>query len=180
MLKKILLTLALVGALFTVVPQGQGIVRFSRTSQILSINVTPASNVSTSETDLMTYTLPAGWLSANGMGVRVTASFTTAANTNSKNIRLYFGGTLVGGRDGVNLSSSSLKVSGEVFRTGASAQTSSLITDWYVGTTLQNGNYNVLTPAIDTTTAIIIKVTGTSAVASSDVTAVALLIEGLK
>lgn len=55
-------------------------------------NVTQAATTtSTSEQDLMSYTLPANTLSADGMAVRVVASGTFAATTRSRTLKLYFG-----------------------------------------------------------------------------------------
>lgn len=52
------------------------------------------------ETDLFTYTIPAGTLKAGGSGIggqkiRLRANGTTAANTNSKTMRLYYGAASV-------------------------------------------------------------------------------------
>ncbi len=48
----------------------------------------PADN---SEDTLITYTLPANSLAANGDRIRVTADCSTASNSNTKTIKLYFG-----------------------------------------------------------------------------------------
>src|SRR5207248_3063950 len=57
------------------------------------VSTTAVSNVGTAETDLITYTMPANTLSANGQRVRITAFCTTAANANLKTIKIYFGAT---------------------------------------------------------------------------------------
>lgn len=176
MLKRILLTLALVGALFTVFPQSQGIERFSRTSPILNVNVTPVSNVSTTETDLMTYTLPAGWMSANGMGIRVSAFGTTAANGNSKTVRLYFGASVVAIQAAITSSGSAWHTTMIVLRTGATTQ----VSGGNIWTALNTGNPASPSPTETLSGTVIIKVTGQSATAGADVTQTGMVVEALR
>lgn len=176
MLKRILLTLALVGALFTVFPQSQGVERFSRTSSILNVNITPVSNVSTTETDLMTYTLPAGWMSANGMGVRISAFGTTAANGNSKTVRLYFGAQVLAIQAAITSVSSAWHTTGIVLRTGATTQA----TGGNIWTALNTGNPASVAAAETLSGTIIIKATGQSATAGADVTQTGMVVEALR
>jgi hypothetical protein len=60
--------------------------------QILNVQYTDASNVSTGETNLLSYTLPANTLVSDGDFVTIDAIFTTPANGNSKSMKFYFGG----------------------------------------------------------------------------------------
>jgi hypothetical protein len=89
----------------------------------LSGQFTSLGNVGSGEDTLMSYTLPAGTLSADGMAVRVTAFGTYAANTNSKNVKGYVGSTVVvgGTANTVNLASHRWVAVVEIIRTGASA-----------------------------------------------------------
>ena len=58
-----------------------------------NINTTPVGNVGTGIDDLMTYSLPANSLSANGKGIRVTAWGTGVNNGNAKNVAFALGGS---------------------------------------------------------------------------------------
>lgn len=80
----------------------------------------------TTEEHLVGYTLPADTLNVDGRGLSITAWGTTAANANTKALRIYFGGT--GGTGGtiiVNASAAvnngSIHVSANLIRRGASA-----------------------------------------------------------
>lgn len=129
------------------------------------------------ETDLITYSLPANSLSANNRGVRVKAWGTTAANANTKTVRLYFGGTVVASN---NISQApngvAWRLEAEVFRTAAATQDS--IGGGRVGSIQQS---EVLTLATESTTgAITIKVTGQNGTAAaSEVVAEGLAVEFL-
>lgn len=126
-------------------------------TQVLTTNTTTAGTAAnTTETDLWAYTMPAATLDANGEGVRITVFGTTANNTNSKTVRVYFGATAF-----TVLSTTSAAVSWraviEVIRTGATAQVGT-------GMSLAGGaiamTTPVLTPSDDTAAAIVLKVTG--------------------
>lgn len=57
----------------------------------ISVNTTAVGNVGAGTDDLMTYSLPANSLSANGKGVRVTVWGTGANNANGKTLTFLFG-----------------------------------------------------------------------------------------
>lgn len=59
----------------------------------LTAVVTPALNTTTAEQTLATYTLPANRIATNGDAVRIKCWGTTAANSNVKTIKIYFGAT---------------------------------------------------------------------------------------
>lgn len=141
---------------------------------VLSSQITPVSNVSTTETDLMSYTLPANALSADGKGVRVTAFGTSAANGNTKTARLYFGATLVATQVFTS-SASSWHIVADIVRTGAATQTAGayIITALFVGTTFTTAPTETLSGAV------VIKATGQSGTGSSDVTQTGMLVEAL-
>lgn len=61
----------------------------------INVNTTPASNTTTGETDLMSYTIPANSLSAVGKTVRVTCWGNEANNVNAKTVQTYIGGTSI-------------------------------------------------------------------------------------
>ena len=57
----------------------------------LTAVVVPASNTTSAEQTLATYTLPANRIAATGDAVRIRCWGTTAANSNLKTIKVYFG-----------------------------------------------------------------------------------------
>lgn len=140
----------------------------------LFTSTTAVSNVSTTETDLITYSLPANTLSANGQAVRITAYFTTANNANNKTLRLYFGATLLYDSGAVAFANRSHKIEAMVIRTGATAQAGA---GTYVDSSGSVGMRAWSTPAETLSGAVTIKGTGTSGTASSDVTQVAMVVE---
>ena len=64
-----------------------------RLSVVLHVNTTKQATTGTSEQVLATYTLPANTLSEDGKAIRIKGTFTTDANSNSKGIRIRFGGS---------------------------------------------------------------------------------------
>jgi hypothetical protein len=129
-----------------------------------------ASNVSTGETDLITYPMPASTLVNNGQKVRITAVFNTVSNANTKNARVYFGTqSLV--EQGFT-TQGPVRIVAEVSRTGAATQ---LATASWLATNLHL--LGITNPNQTLSNAITIKVTGQSSAASADVTAVFLLVE---
>jgi hypothetical protein len=59
----------------------------------LASSVTDVGNVGTGFDNLITYTLPANTLTADGAAIEIEAGFTFAANANDKDIELYLGAT---------------------------------------------------------------------------------------
>lgn len=140
----------------------------------LDTNTTAASNVSTTETDLMTYSLPAGALAVNGQKVRVTGWGTYAANGNTKTVRLRFGSTIISTRAGTG-NNVAWWIQAIVVRTGDATQVAS-------GIQLEVGNAGQPTstsPAETLSSAVTIKLTGQSATASDDITARGFMVEWL-
>ena len=87
-------------------------------------NVTPATqtDADTTEKDLWTYTLPANTLTADGMGIRLTASVTFGSNANTKSVRLYWNGVAVAQRLATTANGGSLVLEALIFRSAASGQ----------------------------------------------------------
>jgi hypothetical protein len=138
--------------------------------QRLAANVTPVSNGTTVETDLMTYDLPADTLSANGMAIDVLAFGTSANNANVKTVKVYFGATVVLSFT-VADTATPWRVRMHVMRTGAATQVATADATGTTGTGVLGGG---AAPAEDLTTDTTIKVTGQSDTASADLTQVAL------
>jgi hypothetical protein len=127
------------------------------------VNTTAVGNVGTGTDDLMSYTLPANSLSANGKGVRVTAWGTTANNANAKAIAIVVGSTSVN----FTMTASAAKrwrIVGTIIKTGANAQDVQMIMEEHStgGTTAASLSLasNTLTAVQTDTADIIIKSTG--------------------
>lgn len=93
-------------------------------SQSLASVYSPVSNSGTGETDLLSFSIPAGKLSANGGAVRFLISGTIAATLlATKTVKVYFGSTLIFSSGGLALTSAGdWNIYGTVTRTGATAQ----------------------------------------------------------
>jgi len=142
-----------------------------------NVNTTAVgTDANTTEKDLMTYSLPANSLSVDGKLVKITAWGTTAANGNSKTMKLYFGATVVRQLGTSAFNNQDWIAEAIVVRTGASAQDA-------IGTEKSNNSNIFLThsePAEDTTTATTIRVTGQNGTAAAnDIVAEGMLIEYL-
>lgn len=89
----------------------------------LYANVTPVgTGADTTEDDLMSYALPAGTLSSNGKGVRVTAWGTGVFTADQTLVRCYFGATAVVSKILEASQANTWRAVFEVLRTGASTQ----------------------------------------------------------
>jgi len=146
-------------------------------------NFTSASNVGATATDLMTYTMPANTLSADGQSLRIRAWGTGAANANVKTNVLLYGASQITGRVGQPDSTGTFwRMEAVIIRTGAAA----VIADasYFYGT--GNGGFSgaQMAPcaqnpnATALNTAITIKVQATGA-ASADVTCLGMTVEWL-
>ena len=135
---------------------------------VANVNTTAVGNVGTGEDDLISYSLPANALSANGKGVHITAWGTTANNANGKTLKLYFGSAAILTYALVASVAGTWRIEANVFRTGVDAQdyvsemvsigvAGAAVTDVEVGSTTQ-----------DDGAAVVIKVTG-EATSNSDI-----------
>lgn len=136
--------------------------------QRLFANITPVgTGADTTEDTLMTYTLPAGLLSANGKGVRITAWGTGINTANATTVRAYFGSFM----EAVVLTASQAntwRASIDVLRVNSAAQTCCV--GFGVGGTAQSSVTDVVSLDEDLTASVVIKFTGqraTSSVADS-------------
>ncbi len=143
----------------------------------LTAVVTAASNTTSAEQTLATYTLPANRIAATGDAVKIKCWGTTAANVNLKSVKIYFGAT--------SFSSATL---------GGAPNNKKFILDMMVvrtaaATQIINGQLAMdLTPiSIQTSTSgtdsfasnVTIKCTGTGA-SNSDITMEGMLVEQVK
>lgn len=141
---------------------------------VATINTTAVGNVGAGTDDLMTYSLPANALSANGKGIRITAWGTTANNANAKTVTLEWG-------DAATVLTTALtasivgqwRITATVIRTGASTQDVSAML--VQGATVIVDQEQTAATQTDTA-AIQIAVTGT-ATANNDIVQEGLLVE---
>lgn len=140
---------------------------------VINVNVTAVGNVGAGTDDLITYALPANTLSANGMGVRVTAYGTTANNGNAKTVTLNFGATAILTQALTASIAGSWRIAAEIMRTGVDTQ--DCIAALNQGATdIAHAEFTATT--IDDGAAITIKCTG-AATDNNDIVQEGLLIE---
>jgi hypothetical protein len=145
----------------------------------LNASLTSTGTTTTVEQTLLTYSLPANQLAADGDAVRVVCWGTTAANTNAKAAKLYFGTSSISSASAGPTPNPNAKkwfLELVVMRSGASAQVVS-----------GNGTVDLTLPTVYTATgtdsltaAVTIKCTGTTGTAVQDLTAQGMLVEQIK
>lgn len=130
----------------------------------------------TTETDLWTYTLPAGALNADGRGIRITVSMLSGATANVKTYRLYFNGVTLITRSVADNALSS-EWSSKIIRTGAATQYN--FSHYLIGGA--SPVLNTSSPTATMSGAIIIKMTGQNSVATAnDICFSAAIVETIK
>mgnify|MGYP001558195178 CR=1 FL=1 len=131
-------------------------------SGVLLQSTTAVGNVGGGEDDLISLTVPAKVLSANGDRLRVTGIFTFAANANTKTTRGYFGATKVA-ELAASTSGSAVRAVVIITRTAAATQQA-----W--GTIELTGGSGTLfsTPAETLSGTVAMKFTGQSAASATD------------
>lgn len=98
---------------------------FARIGGIIEVNTTQVGNVGTGEDDLMTFSVPANSLSANGDFLRFYVHGSIANNINAKRVKVKFGATTFfdTGAAGIPISAAfDFTITGLVIRTGATTQ----------------------------------------------------------
>ena len=136
-------------------------IKYLRQHQTLETNTTQvATAANTNETDLWTYSLPEGTLDTDGKTLRITAWGTTAANTNSKTVKLYFAGTVIRSST-TTTSAAGWMATGVVTRTSASNAAAAGSGVFVFATEAQTLSHD---PSVATT----IKVTGTNGTAAAN------------
>lgn len=136
-------------------------------------NSAGVANGTTVETDLMSLTLPNNLLDQDNEYLEIFAYGVCAANANTKNIKLYFGGTLIMASGAAAANNTPWIVRAMIMRTAAGAQMN-------VCEMTHNGAIVapvVLAGTIDETTGCIVKITGTSNTASSDILQYAMIVK---
>jgi hypothetical protein len=143
----------------------------------VTTNTTPVANVGAGEDDLMTYSLAANSLSADGKVVRVVGWGTIANTAANKTIKGYFGATaVVATPAGFSNEALNWRAVLDIVRTGAATQVASgqiLIDDGAHGAEVQVG---AATPAETLSGAVTIKFTG-EATNNNDITQSGMIVE---
>jgi hypothetical protein len=78
-------------------PSGWSVINYTRGAFQPHTDVTATSNASTAESDLLSYSLPAGRLASSGAGIRIKAwgTGTTVSTAATRRLRLYFGAQVI-------------------------------------------------------------------------------------
>lgn len=130
------------------------------------------------ETNLITYTLPAGALNANGRGLKITTWGNFAATANVKTIRVYLGATPIANSAVLSASPNNLPYSGifNIVRTGAATQIS--MGNQGIGTSFLT---NQAAPTETLSGTVVIKITGQNGTAAAnDICATSMIVETIK
>jgi hypothetical protein len=122
------------------------------------------------EQDLFTYTLPANGLSADNQFLFLQFKDRNAATGNTKQLRVYFGATLIGDSTAVAANNNWWSGDCVIWRTGAATQkavcnalNSANAASWSTGA---GGGSNVSTPAEVLSGPVVVRITGTDGVAA--------------
>ena len=143
----------------------------------ISVNTTAVGNIGVGTDDLMTYSLPANSLSANGKGVRVTAWGTLANNANAKTLTVNFGSVVLA-TDAMTINGAlNWYIDALIFRTALGAQRYvAKIQSSANGSSVRDFDIESGTAAETDTAAITIKCTG-AATADNDIVQNGMFIE---
>jgi len=149
----------------------------SEASGKANVNTTAVgTDANTVEKDLITYSLPANSLSADGKLVKITAWGSVAANGNTKTIRLDFGATTIRQIGPSAMNGLDWRMDGLVIRTDATTQ-DAMATE-FLDTSAQDTTNT--TPTETLSGAVVIKITGENGTAAAnDIVAEGMLVEYL-
>lgn len=125
---------------------------------------TGATGANTTATDLQSYTLPAGFITATRPGLRIRAWGATGATANNKTITLNFGATAYTIASAAALNNVTWSATLEIWRTAAATQR--IFGTGYQGTTNIAMAYTAGTD--DFSTALTIRVIGTNGTAAAN------------
>ncbi len=142
-------------------------------TQAVAVAITPVTSTQTAKQTLLTQTLPAGYLAADGNCVRIVAWGTCLNNTNQKTQTIDFGATTVATTGAIANNNQAWYVEALVCRTGASSQEAlGRVQSDSTGPTLSRTG-----PAENTANAIVINITSTNQTSTNGTTARGLVVE---
>jgi hypothetical protein len=167
-------TTASTGAFTTLVTSGKATVRAGTSAATTSAlggtifdHFADQGNTTTGETDLYTDTTAASTLGTSGDTIYVRYSGTTAANANSKRIRMYFGGTLFFDTAAQTFNGFTWTFEAWIVRDSATTVRAHIIGVW--GATPFTNSVKITGLTLSATN--IVKITGQSGVATNDIVA---------
>lgn len=133
---------------------------------VIHNDVTPVGNVNAGEDDLMSFSVVGATLNIDKQAMRWRAWGTTAANVNAKNIKCYFGATVLVTTGALSFNGASWEAEGVVLRTAAATQTANATTA--TSSALLPITVLTTTPAETLSGAVTMKCTG-EGVATNDI-----------
>jgi hypothetical protein len=143
-------------------------------------DTTSTSNATTAESDLLSYSLPAGRLASSGAGIRIRAwgTGTTVSTAVTRRVRLYFGATVIADSGAVNVPIS-WQLEATVLRTSA-AGTQEAIGNVLASTGgVGSVTYARAAPAETLSAAVTVKVTGLCTASTGVLTQTGFVVEQL-
>ena len=147
-----------------------GLVRYSNGGTIFD-HYADVSNISTGETDLYTDTTIANTLNTNGDKIVAKYGGIFAGNVNTKTLRVYFAGTKIFDSGGLSVASAaSWEIEVLITRVTSTTARATVSFTSSFGTLMATANYTALT-GLTLSGTNIIKITGQSSMASTDLTA---------
>jgi len=146
-----------------------------RLGGVLNINTFSISNSGTSETDLISYTLFKNSLTTNGDLIEIDAWGIFASNANNKTVVLKFGSQTILTTGAIAANGGSWHISAKIIRTAATTQE---ILGEIISSNSTVSDSNTRTAGTqDLATDLVIKCTGTSDTASTDITQYSLIVK---
>lgn len=131
-----------------------------------NVNTTQVGNIGTGEDDLITYSLPANSLPRDGAYIEFETAGTFAANANNKQVKIYFGATVIFATGAQAFNAGAWTAKCTVIRTGATTQKASV--QFASSNSLLTSSAAYTTPAETLSSAVTIKCTG-EATANDDI-----------
>lgn len=143
-------------------------------ASLLTTNVTPVSNAGALETTLMTYSIVPNTIARTGTTIEIDAFGTLASNANNKQLKLYFGSTVIYDTGSAAANGGSWSFNAKVTTTGINTELA--ITTFNSSNVSFTSGVNYVMPTESLSAILIIKVTGTG-LATNDITENGLLIK---
>jgi hypothetical protein len=156
------------------------ILNYTRAVPQVVVDTTATVNATTSESDLISYALPAGWLASSGAGVRIRAwgVGTTVSTAVTRRLRMYFGATMIADSGSINVPTFWEMMAHVVRSTAAGTQEAFGSAMASTGGAASGGGFRSA-PAETLSNAVTIKVTGLCTASSAVLTQNALIVERL-
>lgn len=142
---------------------------------VLNVNTTPVGNVGTGEDDLITYSVPANTLVADGEYIHFKMGGTFAASINNKRIRVKLGATTLFDTGALAITAAGdWSLEGHIIRTGSATQKCWL--EYSSSQTALAASADYVDATEDLTTILVLKATG-EATANDDIIQKAMITE---